>query len=69
METLESVTKVFEAQFMQNKLDGLLKCMELERIKKYAQLKVKTNLCKKICICKDNCRTYCTKRKLASRNG
>ncbi len=31
---LKSVTQFFKAQFTQNKLDGLLKLMELEHIKK-----------------------------------
>jgi hypothetical protein len=34
MEMLKSVTQFFKAQFTQNKLDGLLKLMELEHIKK-----------------------------------
>jgi hypothetical protein len=43
--TFELVTEFFEAQFTTNKNDGMLKCMELEHIKKRAQLKLKNKLC------------------------
>jgi hypothetical protein len=50
-ETLKRGSKFFEAQFMQNKLDGLHEHMELDCIKKHAQCKAKMELCKKICVC------------------
>jgi hypothetical protein len=36
-----------------NKNNGMLKCMELEHIKKRTQLKLKNNLCNKICARED----------------
>jgi hypothetical protein len=66
---LKSVTQFLKAQFTQNKLDGLLKLMELEHIKKCTQLKPKREHCKKICMCKDDHRKYCAKHKLMSCNG
>ncbi len=65
--TFESVTKFFEAQFTTNKNNGMLECMELEHIKKRAHLKLKSELCNKICAHEDNCHTYRVKRKIASR--
>ncbi len=47
--TFKSVTKFFEAQFTTNKNDSMFECMELERIKKCAQLKLKNKLSNKIC--------------------
>jgi hypothetical protein len=67
-ETFKLVTEVFEAQFMTNKNDGTLECMELKRIKKRAQLKLKNELCNKIHTREDECRTYWAKRKIASRD-
>ncbi len=40
--------------------------MELESIKKRAQLKLKNKLCNKICACKDERHTYQAKHKIAS---
>jgi hypothetical protein len=42
--------------------------MELERIKKQAQLKLKNNLCNKICAREDECHSYKGKCKIASRD-
>jgi hypothetical protein len=67
-ETFESVTEFFEAQFTTNKNDGTLERMELERIKKRAQLKLKNELPNKICAREDERRSYQAKREIASRN-
>jgi hypothetical protein len=64
----ETVTEFFEAQFNQNKVDGMLKCMELECIKKHAHLKLKGKLCDKMCTCEDKHCTYQAKHELASRD-
>jgi hypothetical protein len=65
--TFESVTEFFEAQFTTNKNNGILKCMELECIKKQAQLKLKNELCDRICALEDE-GPYRAKCKIASRN-
>jgi hypothetical protein len=49
-----------------NKNDGTLERMELERIKKCAQLKLKNKLHNKICACGDKHCTYREKHKIAS---
>ncbi len=67
-ETFKLVTEFFEAQFMTNKNDGMLERMELERIKKCAQLKLKNKLRNKICACEDERRTYRARHKIASRD-
>jgi hypothetical protein len=59
--TFESVTEFFEAQFTTNKNDGTLECMELERIKKQAQLKLKNKLRNKICAREDE---HCSYREI-----
>jgi hypothetical protein len=66
--TFKLVTEFFEAQFTTNKNNGTLERMELEGIKKRAQLKLKNKLCNKICVCKDERCTYWAKRKITSRN-
>jgi hypothetical protein len=66
--TFKSVTEFFESQFTTNKNGGTLKRMELERIKKIAQLKLKNKLRDKIRACEDERRTYREKRKIASRD-
>jgi hypothetical protein len=65
---LGSITKFFKAQFNQNKVDGMLECMELERIKKHAHLKLKSKLRDKIHMREDKRCTYRAKRKLVSPN-
>jgi hypothetical protein len=65
-ETLESVTEFFEAQFMTNKNDGTLERMELERIKKQAQLKLKNEIRDKIPAREDERSSYQAKRKNTS---
>ncbi len=42
--------------------------MELKRIKKQAQLKLKNKLCNKICACEDKCCSYQAKCEIASRD-
>ena len=42
--------------------------MELKRIKKQAQLKLKNKLCNKICACEDKRRSYRAKREIALRD-
>jgi hypothetical protein len=66
--TFKLVTEFFEAQFMTNKNDGTLERMELEHIKKQAQLKLKNKLCNKICAHEDERCTYREKCKIPSRN-
>ncbi len=66
--TFKSVTEFFKAQFTTNKNNGTLECMELERIKKHAHLKLKNKLRNKICTRKDERCTYRAKCKIASRN-
>jgi hypothetical protein len=66
--TFKLVTEFFEAHFTRNKNDGMLECMELERIKKRAQLKLKNKLCDKICAREDKPHTYRAKCEIASRN-
>ena len=51
--TFKPVTEFFEAQFTTNKINGTHECMELERIKKRAQLKLKNKLPNKICARED----------------
>jgi hypothetical protein len=65
-ETFELVTEFFEAQFTTNKNDGTLECMELERIKKCAQHKLKNELCDKIPACEDERCTYQERHEIAS---
>jgi hypothetical protein len=67
-ETFKLVTEFFEAHFTTNKNNGTLERMELERIKKQVQLKLKNELCNKICACEDERRPYRAKRKIASCN-
>ncbi len=66
--TFKSVTKFFKAQFTTNKNVGMLKCMELKRIKKHAHLKLKNKLCYKIFAREDERRAYWVKCKIASHN-
>jgi hypothetical protein len=66
--TFKSVTEFFEAQFMTNKNHGTLKRMELERIKKRAQLKLENELCNMIHTPEDEHCTYQVRCEIASRD-
>jgi hypothetical protein len=67
-ERFETVTEFFEAQFNQNKVDGMLERMELRRIKKHTHPKLKGKLRDKICACEDERCTYRAKCELVSQN-
>jgi hypothetical protein len=62
--TFKSVTEFFNAQFVKNKNDGTLERMELERIKKHAHLKLKSELCNEMCTRKDKRCIYQAKHEL-----
>jgi hypothetical protein len=63
--TFKLVTEFFEAQFTTNKNNGMLECMELEHIKKRAQLKLKKELCNKIRAHEDERCTYQARGEIA----